>query len=361
MKMRWKYKALLGQIFGLMVVFTTSIQAQEVLSMGRSYRSLAMGNTGVASAIDSAALLYNPAILANAQGWWFDYAAWTVEASEGFTLLDVAPMLASPSSPYINRNGISDDKKETFLSYENPYLRTNAGMYLSMNLTKSGFSVAGSYLLESIITTTDNGANIYQRDDTIQKIGASIPLGVGTFVLGVCRNAIERRVASDPTADSIPNWGSRYAGTGYDIGLLYRMANQARITWGLVAQNYGGLNFEDSGIEEPQSIALGFSMIHDLGLFNFILAADVREISSEKERKNTFHTGVEIGMFPNDTGGSYLTYRVGYNHGYVTQGVEVNIFNHSTIIGYTIYGEEVGEYPDKVESRRTIAYLSMGF
>ena len=45
--------------------FCGSLSAQEVLSISKSYRSLAMGHTGIASANDSAALFYNPAILAN--------------------------------------------------------------------------------------------------------------------------------------------------------------------------------------------------------------------------------------------------------------------------------------------------------
>ncbi|MCP4749728.1 MAG: hypothetical protein GY866_02440 [Proteobacteria bacterium] len=361
MKRKIGFLFLIGLLISIWTSFGTALQAQEKLGIGRSYRALALGNTGVASAIDSAALYYNPAVLANVEGWWFDYAAWTLEASNGFTAGELAPTLVSVNFPYLSTEGVANDQKATFLSKENPYIRGNAGMYISMNLTQEGFAMAGSYLLEFQATTRDDGATIYQRDDIVQKFGMSIPLGMGQFVLGLSANRIYRRVASDATTDTIPNWGSRYSGVGYDVGLLYRMANVGRVTWGLVAQNYGGIEFEGSDLTEPQRIALGISMIHELGIFKVIPAIDIREINAETDKKNTVHAGLEIGMIPNSTGGSYLTWRTGYNQGYISQGVEMNFFNHSMILGYTLYGEEVGEGTDKVESRRAVLYLSLGF
>lgn len=339
---------------------TLPISAQEVLSMSRSYRSLAMGQTGIASANDSAALFYNPAILANVKGWWLDYSAWTLDGSDSITAVEAAPMVVSPVFPYLNRDGISNGDKSTFLSKENPYLRGNAGANLTINLTDKGVSIAGSYLLETIATLTDNGATIYQRDDTIRKAGVSIPLGQGSLVLGLAAAQIERRIAEDATTDSITNWGTRNTGTGYDIGLLYRMANKARLTFGLVMQNYGGIDFGESAMAENEHIGFGVSMNQEIGIFRIVPAIDIRNINSEAERNNTLHAGIEIGIFPNSTGGSYLTYRTGLNQGYLTQGVELNFFNHYMIIGYTLYGEEVGEGTDKKESRRAVAYFSLG-
>jgi hypothetical protein len=320
-----------------------------------------MGNTGVASANDSSALFYNPAVLANVQGWWLDYASWTVEASEGFTAQDAGPIMISTAYPYLNRDGLSEEYKETFLEKENPYLRGNASMTFSANIVSEGLSIAAAYVLESIVTTVDSGNYIYQRDDLIKKYGLSIPLGKGQIVVGIARSDIIRREARDASTDSIPNWGSQETGTGYDIGLLYRMANQGRITWGLVVYNYGGTEFGSADNKVEQSYAIGVSMNHDLGFFRIIPAIDIREINSEAENNNTLHAGLEIGMFPNATGGSYLSYRMGYNQGYASTGFELNFFNRSMVIGYTSYGEEVGEGSEKVESRRIVYYFSLGF
>ena len=354
-------------ILGIVVLqifcFRTDAMAQEVLNVGRGYRSLALGNTGVASATDSAALYYNPAILGNVEGWWFDYGAWTVEGSQGFTEIEAGLGLASINFPYVNREGITEDMKETFLSKENPYLRANAGMNLFINFARQGFTVAGSYLQEAVYTTTvvDGATNIYQRDDVVQKVGLSIPIGMGQLVIGVTGNRIERRVAQDATTDTIPNWSDRYVGTGYDVGILYRMATVLHVTWGVAVLNYGGIKFGDSDIEEPQQIALGMSINHDLGLIRLFPAIDVRQINAESGKVNTVHAGLEVGIFPNSTGGNYLTYRVGYNQGNSTQGVELNFFNRNFVFGVTQYGEEVGQGEEKVENRRTIAFMSFGF
>lgn len=337
------------------------LSAQEVLTVSKSYRSLAMGHTGIASANDSAALFYNPAILANVEGWWLDYSAWTFEASDGFTAEEATPMMISPLFPYIKRDGIPDEEKATFISKENPYLRGNAGVNLTINITDTGVTVAGSYLIENIATMTNNSTTIYQRDDTVKKVGISIPLGLGSLVLGLAATQIERRVAEDATTDTFTGWRSKQTGNGYDIGIIYRMANAARVTWGIVAQNYGGIKFEDADYEEPEHVGFGISMNHEVGIFKIVPAIDIREMTSKTDRKNTVHAGIEIGVFPNSTGGSYLTWRAGYNQGYTTQGVELNLFNHYMIIGATQYGEEVGEGTEKVESRRTVIYASLGF
>ncbi len=335
--------------------------AQEVFTVGKSYRSLAMGNTGVASANDSSALFYNPAVLANVKGWWLDYSAWTVEFSEGVSLAEVALSLVSTEFPYINRNGLTELHKSTFLSKTNPYLRGSAGATLTANIMQEGWTVAGIYMIETIITTTDNGAQIYQRDDLIQKYGISIPLGFGQFVLGIARADITRRVANDASTDTITNWGSRYTASGHDIGILFRMANKAKLTWGLVAYNFGGTQYGDSGMEDVQTYAFGVSTSHELGMFKLVIAADIREIGTTAERQNTIHAGVEVGMFPNSTGGSYLSFRAGSNQGYITQGMELNLFNHSTVVGYAQYSEEIGIGTEKLESKRTVYYLSFGF
>ena len=359
-----QFLLLWGTVALLIAASQHAVYGQEVLSAGRSYRSLALGNTGVASATDSAALYYNPAILANVEGWWFDYSAWTVEVSEGFTTVEAGLGIIDLNLPYVNRNGIPNELEAAFLEKENPYLRANAGMNLFINFSRVGYTLAGSYLLEAVYTTkvVDDVTYVYQRDDTIQKVGLSIPIGMGQLVLGIAGSQINRRVAQDATTDSsMPNWSDNYIGTGYDIGILYRTATQLHVTWGLVVYNYGGIEFGDSDMVEPQQYAFGISINQDLGFIRIFPAIDIRQINAETGKQNTIHAGMEVGLFPNSTGGNYLTYRVGYNQGYTTQGAELNFFNHSMIIGATQYGEEVGQGEEQVENRRTVIYFSLGF
>ncbi|PCI25297.1 MAG: hypothetical protein COB67_10675 [SAR324 cluster bacterium] len=344
----------------------SELAAQETITMGRSYRALAMGNTGVATANDSSALFYNPAVLANVESWWIDYAAWTFEASDGFTNEELATNLIALNFPYVKNDGLANAEKAAFLAKENPYLKGSAGVSFAANIRKEGWSVAASYLQEVTMTTIDNGNTIFQRSDIIQKAGMSIPLGLGQWVLGFSRNAVTRQEARDATTDTITdtitNFGAKENAVGWDVGLLYRFSNQARITFGLVVQNYGDMKFSTETYKELQMINLGFGMAQEWGVFRLTLALDVRDVASAtRDRANTVHAGAELGVFPNDTGGSFITYRAGYNNGYATQGVELNFFNRSMILGYTIYSEEVGTDPDKQASARKAIYFSMGF
>lgn len=329
--------------------------------MARSYRALAMGNTGVASANDSSALFYNPAVLANVKGWWLDYAAWTVEVSEGFNSEDAGMIIADVSYPYLNREGLTNETTEQFLARENPYLRANSHITYTASLMDEGLSIAAAYMIENTIATIDGGDNVYHRDDLVKKIGLSIPLARGKLVFGFAWADIARRESIDPSSDAEPNWGNQETGKAYDIGILYRMANKARMTWGLVVYNYGGTEFGSSVNAIEQSYAFGVSMNHEVGIFKFVPAVDVRQIGSTSDRKNTLHAGLEIGLFPNATGGSYLSYRVGWNDGYASTGLELNLFNRYMVLGYSSYGEEVGDESEKSESRRSVYYFSMGF
>ncbi len=347
--------------FGLLAQTTPTVP-QSIIEVGRSYRSLAMGNTGIASANDSSALFYNPAVLANVEGWWFDYGTWTAEGTQEITPEDAGLIMISTAYPYINREGLSETNKARFLAVEDAYLRGSAGLTLTVNIMSEGLTVAGTYVIENSIASLDEGNYIYQRDDVIRKYGLSIPIGLGQFVVGLARSDITRKTALEASTDTITNWGDEETGTGYDVGFLFRMANKARITWGLVAYNAGGTEFgslEDNKVE--QTYGFGVSMNHDLGIFRIVPAIDVRNIGSHLDKQNTLHAGIEIGMFPNSTGGSYLSYRVGYNQGYTTSGLELNLFNRYIILGWANYGEEIGTAEEPKENRRTIYYFNLAF
>jgi hypothetical protein len=340
---------------------TTVTVPQTISEVGRSYRSLAMGHTGIASANDSSALFYNPAVLANIEGWWLDYGTWTFEGTQEFTPQDAGLIMVSPTFPYVNRAGLSEENKSRFLEVENAYLRGSAGITLTANIMSEGLTIAGTYVMENSIASLDSGNYIYQRDDLIRKYGLSIPLGLGQWVLGLARSDITRKDALEASTDTITNWDDEATGTGYDVGILFRMANKARITWGIVAYNAGGAEFGSDDDKVEATYGIGVSMNHDLGIFRVVPAIDIRNIGSHLDRQNTVHAGLEIGLFPNSTGGSYLSYRIGYNQGYTTSGMELNLFNRYIILGWANYGEEVGTADEAKENRRTVYYFNLAF
>ncbi|MDX2471963.1 MAG: hypothetical protein QNL04_15440 [SAR324 cluster bacterium] len=340
---------------------TPSLIASEIYQSLVSYRALAMGNTGVASANDAYSLSYNPAVLANVESWWLDVGAWTVEASDGLQPLDVASNIVDIQYPYISETGLSDSYRTDFLSQTSPHIRANAGINFAARITGSGLAIGGNYAREVTIQGQDDNSVIFQRNERITQYGMSVPLGSGQWVLGVGRKKIERKDATSD-ADSTPVFGAYETGSVYDVGLLFRFAGASRSTLGIVMQNVGGLTLNGVDDVEPQEVHVGYSMNLEMGPVRVVPALDIRGVQTTREKTNRVHAGLEFGLFPNDTGGNLLTARVGSNQGYATQGAELNFFNRSILIGYTRYYEEIGTSAIKEQSsRRDLAYLSVGW
>ena len=338
-----------------------NLMATEIYQSLVSYRALAMGNTGVASANDAYSLSYNPAVLANVESWWLDVGAWTVEASDGLQPLDVATSTVSIEYPYINETGLSESSRSNFLAQTSPHIRANAGINFAARLSGSGFAIGGNYIREVTIQGIDDNSVIFQRNERIAQYGMSIPLGSGQYVLGIGRKTIERKDATSDSA-STPVFGDYEMGSVYDVGLLFRLSGSTRSTIGIVAQNIGGLTLGTTEDAEPQEVHVGFSMNLEMGPVRVVPALDVRGVQTSRDKSNRIHAGVEFGLFPNETGGNLLTARAGSNQGYATQGAELNFFNRSILIGYTRYYEEIGTADIKAQSsRRDLAYLSVGW
>lgn len=349
--------SLLG--FVLLVVFAQGLQAGEIYQSLISQRSLAMGNTGIASANDSYAVSYNPAVLANVKNWWIDLAAWTLEASEGMEVLDAAGNLVTLQFPYVDENGLKSGFRQSFLSKDQPHLRANAGINFAARLSDEGVAIGANLAREITIQGLDNNTQIFQRNERIQQVGLSIPLGKGQWVLGLAGRGIERRDATSD-ATQVPQFGAYESGTAADIGLLFRFAG--RNTLGLVVQNAGGTDIGPTPDAEPQELHLGWSADWELGLLRLVPALDVRGVNTTRDEKNRVHAGVEFGLFPNSTGGNLLSLRAGSNRGYPTQGAELNFFNRSLLIGAVRYSEEIGTATAKAESSlRQLVYVSVGW
>ena len=328
----------------------------------RSPRALAMGNTGVAAANDSYALSYNPAVLANTKKWWVDYAAWTVEGSNGLTALDVLPSIAQLTYPYVQETGLAEASRASFLLKTDPHIRATAGLNFVAHLADEGLAVGANYLREVTIQGLNSNTVLYQRNDRITQTGFSLPLGQGSLILGVGFRQIDRRDASsDGTA--VPSFPSTYQqGRAYDVGLLWRMANAARVTWGLVVQNYGSMDIGTTKAAEPQEVHGGVNLSLEFGIFKLVPTLDIRGLQTTRERENRIHAGVELGLFPNETGGNWLSLRAGSNEGYATSGAELNLANHGMILGASRYYEEIGTSTAKQQSsERILAYFSLGF
>jgi hypothetical protein len=156
-----------------------------------------------------------------------------------------------------------------------------------------------------------------------------------------------------------------------------------RLVWGMSVRNLGGLKFSrKDGETNPEdqkaeyNIGIAMTPFDGLLLRNFY-EIDIRDLTFEhsddtycQKNKNSadcnmkrIHIGTEFGFWPIDSGASALALRLGWNQGYVSQGLEINplIFFRGLSIQYADYKVETGNSAgDKPERRRTLQ-VNLGF
>ena len=75
------------------------------------------------------------------------------------------------------------------------------------------------------------------------------------------------------------------------------------------------------------------------------------------------HFGTEFGFFPIDSGASTIAFRLGYNQGYYTYGLELNpfLFVRGLNIQYAVYTTETGEKIGDRADKRRVLQINFGF
>ncbi|MFH2131356.1 MAG: hypothetical protein ABIK68_13355 [bacterium] len=373
-----------GLTFWMVLLLVTMIpgaaKAIEYRRIGQDYRSLAMGNTGIASANNSSALFYNPAAMANIFTWWVDFPFIQATYSEDAEALY---KMAQNGTFNLDTQQEQIDFMNDFIG-QHPYIKIDAGTNLFINMDKKGLTLGANYTYEATLDIEVRNPSLpeihsFARLDHIRQTGVSIPVGLGKLVLGFSYKVIERKeldftydlnnaLANDdfPTLDKD---GTKGSGSGYDIGFLYRTASKSRIMIGGVWRKK--IDLQDA-TAIPEEYALGTAMIHEFGIFRLVAAMDYRDITNQlgsegdKSFNRRLHYGLELGILPLSKNTSWLTLRTGYNQGYQATGylgltgVELAL-GHSLILGYTKYIEETGEYAGQKPSPRTVVYISFGF
>lgn len=357
-----------------------SLYAIEYRRLGQDYRSLAMGNTGIASVSNSAALFYNPAAMANIFTWWVDFPFVQLGFSDDAeALYDIA----KDGSFNLETQEEQIDFMNDFIG-QNPYVKVDTGANLFINMDRKGMTLGANYTYEATLDIEVTNPSLpeirsFSRLDHIRQAGLSVPIGLGKLVLGVTYKVIERQeldfsydlnnaLANDdfPTLKDDAVKGS---GTGYDIGFLYRTASKSRIQFGGVWRTK--IEMQDA-TDIPEEVALGVAMIQEFGIFRFTGAMDWRDITNKQGSEGDesyarrLHYGLELGIIPLTKNSSLISLRTGANQGYRVSenwglsGIEIAL-GHTLILGYTKYVEETGEYAGQKPSPRTVYYLSFGF
>ncbi|TWW09982.1 hypothetical protein E3A20_08870 [Planctomyces bekefii] len=152
-----------------------------------------------------------------------------------------------------------------------------------------------------------------------------------------------------------------YEGVGQNVGIIWRIAETARPTFGLNLKNAGDTVYTSSSEEhedliETQDLNLGFSVSPKLGSnssFNFVVQAD-HLLDYEFPTKKKYHIGLELCLAGF---GSYSTMslRSGYNDDGPSAGLSLNV--GLVALESSVYSVDIGVDNEKMVEQRYMTTL----
>ena len=371
-----------------------SLQAQtgELRRPGQGVRNLGMGNAGIGLSFDENALFYNPAGLASVD-----------------SILVGFPFLMEVSDDSVNIikevSKLSGDSKNADIVALLMGKRVHFRNLIDLNLIMPFGELMTFGAAHGIEWQFDFGVrnpvaieiDFGFRLDRINNFGFALPVARGRWLVGAGVETIERCDIPLTTATfgSVLNNSDIGSSIGkcelndlkraqtFNFGFQRRLetASALKMTWGVTANNVGGLKFkrsdnETSPADQNPEYSTGFSWQPSWGPVRLLYAIDIRDLTMKhaddtdcQSKKSTdclwkrLHIGTEIGISPIDSGASTFAIRAGFNQGYFTYGFELNPFIvfRGLNIQYAVYktetGSQIGDRPDK----RKVFQLNFGF
>ena len=152
------------------------------------------------------------------------------------------------------------------------------------------------------------------------------------------------------------------AGLIYHFDSIHNMEPKVAVSF----QNIGGLDFEGAG-NVPMTTNIGVSTESELRGFDFILAADYRDLTNSQNlvsvgsilTTRNLKIGAEMGLNRLFNGHHLLSIRLGRNGPYNSVGWSINLFGFK--IDYAKYSQEIGGYAGEIEDKRTSLQVSLIF
>ncbi|MEC9459589.1 MAG: hypothetical protein VYD14_00095 [SAR324 cluster bacterium] len=371
-----------------------SLQAQtgELRRPGQGVRNLGMGNTGIGLSFDENALFYNPAGLASVD-----------------TILVGFPFLMEVSDDSVNIikevSKLSGDSKNADIVALLMGKRVHFRNLIDLNLIMPFGELMTFGAAHGIEWQFDFGVrnpvaieiDFGARLDRINNFGFALPVARGRWLVGAGVETIERcdiplTTATFGTVLNNSDIGSSIGkcdlndlkrAQTFNFGFQRRLetASALKMTWGVTANNVGGLKFkrsdnETSPADQNPEYSTGFSWQPSWGPLRLLYAIDIRDLTMKhaddtdcQSKKSTdclwkrLHIGTEIGISPIDSGASTFAIRAGFNQGYFTYGFELNPFIvfRGLNIQYAVYktetGSQIGDRPDE----RKVFQINFGF
>ncbi|MED5483310.1 MAG: hypothetical protein VYA15_06330 [SAR324 cluster bacterium] len=372
--------------------YTLQAQTGELRRPGQGVRNLGMGNTGIGLSFDENALFYNPAGLASVD-----------------TILVGFPFLVEVSDDSVNIieevSKLSGDSKNADIVALLMGKRVHFRNLIDLNLIMPFGELMTFGAAHGIEWQFDFGVrnpvaieiDFGARLDRINNFGFALPVARGRWLVGAGVETIERcdiplTTATFGTVLNNSDIGSSIGkcdlndlkrAQTFNFGFQRRLetASALKMTWGVTANNVGGLKFkrsdnETSPADQNPEYSTGFSWQPSWGPVRLLYAIDIRDLTMEhaddtdcQSKKSTdclwkrLHIGTEIGISPIDSGASTFAIRAGFNQGYFTYGFELNPFIvfRGLNIQYAVYktetGSQIGDRPDK----RKVFQINFGF
>ena len=371
--------------FLLLIVFFTLgaslVQAAEPSFLRESIRARGMGHAFTAVANDEMVLYYNPAALRSVQYNPFEIFKINVSSN------------AQVNAPLIKGHGSIDPDNINYdeggfgkIAGKKVYFESNLG-FLSYVNSRFGWSIFGNTLVDvgvhnPVFPYFD--ALIYAQAGILTGIAWSffdykLDVGIGGKV--VHRIGIDNEIHltskaiieiadgnSDKALEEAEKLGESKTDYVPDFGLIYHFDGIHNLSprIALSFQNIGGLDFGNAG-KIPMTINTGIATESELQGIDIIMAADYHDLTNNQElasEGNTFternlKLGLEVGWNRIFNGHHFISFRIGRNGPYNSQGMTVNVLGLK--IDFAKYSQEVGGYAGEQEDKRWSFQLGLLF
>ena len=150
----------------------------------------------------------------------------------------------------------------------------------------------------------------------------------------------------------------RGIGWGFDAGMEHVVrSGRTQFITGLSALDINGTDFKVQSNPDKlkvannrQQVNLGMALGQNLSIFNYIISADIRDLSNEMEFGRRVRLGAQVGI-------SGLKIMAGMNSGYYSYGAMLDMKFTRLTVGF--YDQEVGSKYKQIQSKRFVVYLSL--
>ena len=359
---------LVATFLGLWILLAPLLQASEPSFIRESIRARGMGNAFTAAANDEMLLFYNPAALRSVNYNIYEAVGFN------FTTNESTINLAKSSSSNATLGDLAGKKI---------YNEANLGLLSHVN-SRFGWSFFSNGLLDlqiknpvlpylvtkAYVQTGLAGGMAWSFFDYQLDIGLGAKLvqreGIDTQ-LRVFDEAIIEVTENNKTTKLQKKFAKKVA-LAPDAGVIYHFDSfhnmEPKVALSL--QNIGGLDFRGAG-KVPMTLNVGASSESELNGFDFILAADYRDMTNAQKlvskgsmlTQRNFKLGLEIGWNKLFNGHHLISVRMGRNGPWNSIGWSMNLFGFK--IDFAKYSQEIGGFSGALEDKRTSFQFSLIF